>query len=92
LCHGDLGNLELLLQASQVLEEPQWHAQVDRIAAIILTPTDMEQVNLCFRTWSPGSVCQKVLFSEISARHIPFGQIRPCEVTHWILCVGSYYR
>ena len=36
LCHGDLGNLELLLQASQVLEEPQWHAQVDRIAAIIL--------------------------------------------------------
>jgi lantibiotic modifying enzyme len=36
LCHGDLGNLELLLQASQVLAEPQWHAQVDRIAAIIL--------------------------------------------------------
>jgi class II lanthipeptide synthase len=36
LCHGDLGNLELLLQASQVLEEPQWRAQVDRIAVIIL--------------------------------------------------------
>jgi type 2 lantibiotic biosynthesis protein LanM len=36
LCHGDLGNLELLLQASQVLAEPQWRAQVDRIAAIIL--------------------------------------------------------
>ena len=36
LCHGDLGNLELLLQASQVLAEPQWHAQVDRIAASIL--------------------------------------------------------
>jgi type 2 lantibiotic biosynthesis protein LanM len=36
LCHGDLGNLELLLQASQVLEEPQWRAQVDCIAAIIL--------------------------------------------------------
>jgi lantibiotic modifying enzyme len=36
LCHGDLGNLELLLQASQVLEESQWRAQVDRIAAIIL--------------------------------------------------------
>jgi type 2 lantibiotic biosynthesis protein LanM len=36
LCHGDLGNLELLLQASQVLEDPQWRAQVDRIAAILL--------------------------------------------------------
>jgi type 2 lantibiotic biosynthesis protein LanM len=36
LCHGDLGNLELLLQASQILEEPQWRPQVDRIAAIIL--------------------------------------------------------
>ena len=36
LCHGDLGNLELLLQASQVLAEPQWHTQVHRIAAIVL--------------------------------------------------------
>jgi type 2 lantibiotic biosynthesis protein LanM len=36
LCHGDLGNLELLLQASQVLDDPQWSAQVNRIAAMIL--------------------------------------------------------
>jgi type 2 lantibiotic biosynthesis protein LanM len=36
LCHGDLGTLKLLLQASQILEAPQWRAQVDRIAAIIL--------------------------------------------------------
>jgi lantibiotic modifying enzyme len=36
LCHGDLGNLELLLQASQTFDEPQWHVQVHRIAAIIL--------------------------------------------------------
>jgi lantibiotic modifying enzyme len=36
LCHGDLGNLELLLQASQTLNDPQWKTQVDRLAAIIL--------------------------------------------------------
>jgi type 2 lantibiotic biosynthesis protein LanM len=36
LCHGDLGNLELLLQASQVLPDPQWKAQTERIASTIL--------------------------------------------------------
>lgn len=36
LCHGDLGNLELLLQASLTLDDPQWKSQVDRLAAIIL--------------------------------------------------------
>jgi type 2 lantibiotic biosynthesis protein LanM len=36
LCHGDLGNLELLLQASLVLDDPKWHSQVNRLAAIIL--------------------------------------------------------
>lgn len=36
LCHGDLGNLELLLQASEILGEPQWRCQVDRLAAVIL--------------------------------------------------------
>lgn len=36
LCHGDLGNLELLLQASLTLDDPQWKTQVDRFAAIIL--------------------------------------------------------
>jgi type 2 lantibiotic biosynthesis protein LanM len=36
LCHGDLGNLELLLRASQALDDAQWRAQVNRLAAIIL--------------------------------------------------------
>jgi type 2 lantibiotic biosynthesis protein LanM len=36
LCHGDLGNLELLLQASKILGDPQWQQQVDRFTAIIL--------------------------------------------------------
>lgn len=36
LCHGDLGNLELLLQASQRHDGSQWHFHVNRFAAIIL--------------------------------------------------------
>jgi type 2 lantibiotic biosynthesis protein LanM len=40
LCHGDLGNLELLLQASLTLSDPQWREHVDRFAAIILESID----------------------------------------------------
>ncbi|MEW5804557.1 MAG: type 2 lanthipeptide synthetase LanM family protein [bacterium] len=37
LCHGDLGNLELLLLANETLEDgEQWRDQAYRIAAIIL--------------------------------------------------------
>jgi type 2 lantibiotic biosynthesis protein LanM len=36
LCHGDLGNLELLLQAAQTFDDPQWRAQMNHIAAMIL--------------------------------------------------------
>jgi type 2 lantibiotic biosynthesis protein LanM len=34
LCHGDLGNLELLLQAGELFEDAQWRQQVHRLAAI----------------------------------------------------------
>ncbi len=40
LCHGDLGNLELLLKASEIIGHPQWRAEVDRFAAIILESID----------------------------------------------------
>ncbi len=36
LCHGDCGNLELLLEASLTLGEPRWHAEVSRIGGILL--------------------------------------------------------
>src|SRR5262249_50049934 len=36
LCHGDLGNLELLLQAGQTLNDQYWRDQTNRIAATIL--------------------------------------------------------
>jgi lantibiotic modifying enzyme len=36
LCHGDLGNLELLLQAGALLDDPYWQAETERIAAMVL--------------------------------------------------------
>lgn len=36
LCHGDLGNLELLLQAARVLSDPQWKAHARRLGSVIL--------------------------------------------------------
>jgi lantibiotic modifying enzyme len=42
LCHGDLGNLELLLEASRILDEPQWLAQAGRMAAMILKSFDKD--------------------------------------------------
>ena len=39
LCHGDLGNLELLLQASEALGHPRRH-EVDRLAGSILGSID----------------------------------------------------
>ncbi|HKV93933.1 MAG TPA: type 2 lanthipeptide synthetase LanM family protein [Candidatus Angelobacter sp.] len=36
LCHGDLGNLELILQASLVLKDQRWIAELNRLSAITL--------------------------------------------------------
>ena len=36
LCHGDLGNLELLLQAGQMQEHERWHAEAYRLASPIV--------------------------------------------------------
>lgn len=40
LCHGDLGNLELLLQASLTLNDPDWEIQMKRLAGMILDSID----------------------------------------------------
>ncbi len=40
LCHGDMGNLDLLLEASQMLNDRGWRAQTDRLAAMILDSID----------------------------------------------------
>jgi lantibiotic modifying enzyme len=36
LCHGDLGNLELLLEAAKAFPDSRWPGEVDRLAAGIL--------------------------------------------------------
>ncbi|MBV9789414.1 MAG: type 2 lantipeptide synthetase LanM, partial [Chloroflexi bacterium] len=40
LCHGDLGNLELLLQAGVLLDDPQWQAETRRIASMVVASID----------------------------------------------------
>ncbi len=40
LCHGDLGNLDLILQASEQLDDPRLSAHRDRQAAMILESID----------------------------------------------------
>ncbi|HEU4389375.1 MAG TPA: type 2 lanthipeptide synthetase LanM family protein, partial [Blastocatellia bacterium] len=36
LCHGDLGNLETLLAASEMLEDSEWQERLGRLTAVIL--------------------------------------------------------
>jgi lantibiotic modifying enzyme len=36
LCHGDLGNLELLLQAGRALDDARWQAETRRVAARVV--------------------------------------------------------
>jgi len=36
LCHGDLGNRELLLSAGETLDAPYWRSQTQRLSAIVL--------------------------------------------------------
>ncbi|MEM1170689.1 MAG: type 2 lanthipeptide synthetase LanM family protein [Cyanobacteria bacterium P01_H01_bin.35] len=40
LCHGDLGNLEFVLQARDILNVNQWDAEIDRIAGMIFESID----------------------------------------------------
>ncbi len=36
LCHGDLGNVELLLEASRTLDDPRWHSQLRETTSDLL--------------------------------------------------------
>ncbi|HEY4590478.1 MAG TPA: lanthionine synthetase LanC family protein, partial [Thermoanaerobaculia bacterium] len=40
LCHGDLGNLDLLLEAARRLDAARWQPEVDRLTASILDSMD----------------------------------------------------
>lgn len=51
LCHGDLGNLETILQASLMLDDPQWEAHRRRLTAGIMA-SSKEHGWLCGSTLS----------------------------------------
>lgn len=75
LCHGDLGNLELLWQASAVLGEAQWRVQGERLAACILE-------NIAQHGWRcgvPGEVESPGLMTGLAG--IGFGLLRCAEPT-----------
>ena len=56
LCHGDLGNIELLLQAGQIFNDSRWHAEASRLASMIVENIAGNEV-LCgtpMRVATPG--------------------------------------
>lgn len=56
LCHGDLGNLELLLQASHILDDQNLRQQVNRLSFIILASIEQYgwQCGIPLGVESPG--------------------------------------
>jgi lantibiotic modifying enzyme len=42
LCHGDLGSLELLLQASRKFDDPQLRLQLDRMIGMVIGSIDRD--------------------------------------------------
>ncbi len=42
LCHGDLGNVELLTQAGLRLDQPRWLVERDRLAAMVLASIERD--------------------------------------------------
>ena len=56
LCHGSLGNLDLLLQAAESLEDNRWQPQIDRLAALMLESIQQQgwQCGIPLGVESPG--------------------------------------
>jgi len=42
LCHGDLGNIEALLLATQILDEPQYHEQLKYFSHLIIESIEID--------------------------------------------------
>lgn len=70
LCHGDLGNLELLLEASRTLDDERWAAQVARTSAVILDDIDRTG----WRCANPGSTQSPELMTGLAG--IGYGLLR----------------
>ena len=56
LCHGDLGNLELLLQARRILGGPRWEDEIRRRTATVLASIETNgwRSGVAFGVETPG--------------------------------------
>jgi type 2 lantibiotic biosynthesis protein LanM len=56
LCHGDLGNLDLLLEAARRLDDPKWAHELQRLAVVALTDIERNgwRCGLPLDVQSPG--------------------------------------
>jgi lantibiotic modifying enzyme len=75
LCHGDLGNVELLAQAGEVLGDPWWRAQADRWGAAVLASIDRDG----WRCGNPLGVESPGLMTGLAG--IGYGLLRIAEPT-----------
>lgn len=73
LCHGDLGNIELLLQAGRILNESRWDAQVRSVAGAVVEGIAENKV-LC---GTPMSVATPGLMTGLAG--IGYGLLRLAE-------------
>jgi type 2 lantibiotic biosynthesis protein LanM len=80
LCHGDLGNIELFVEAARVLDEPRLRAEVDHRAALLLESLHHD-----------GPICGLPLDAEVPGlmtgiSGIGYGLLRLAEPEH-VPCV-----
>src|SRR5262249_39906942 len=70
LCHGDLGNLELFVQAAEVLGEPRWREEAGRRAAVVVEEIERG----AWRCGTPGGVESPGLMTGLAG--IGYGLLR----------------
>jgi lantibiotic modifying enzyme len=75
LCHGDLGNLDFVVQAAATLGDPRWRREADRRAARVLEEIDREG----WRCGAPLKVESPGLMSGLAG--IGYGLLRLAEPT-----------
>jgi type 2 lantibiotic biosynthesis protein LanM len=76
LCHGDLGNIEFLLQASLVLKDERWHSEAQLIASGVVESVSR---NEC-RCGTPLNVDSPGLMTGLAG--IGYGLLRFAEPNH----------
>jgi type 2 lantibiotic biosynthesis protein LanM len=73
LCHGDLGNIEVFLQAGQIFDDSRWHTEASRLGGMIVESIARNQV-LC---GTPMGVATPGLMTGLAG--IGYGLLRLAE-------------